>query len=108
MQNNNTTNFQESKFCSKCINFYANPKLGNLCSKCFNDSQKQTDSKSILPLVVKENILELTTNGKINEIKKLTKTEDIQKEEKIEIQDTITKAIQVTIQISIRSRDSSE
>ena len=37
MNNNNTSNIQEPKICCQCMTFYANPKFGDFCSKCFKD-----------------------------------------------------------------------
>ena len=95
MQNNNTTNFQDSKFCSNCSNFYANPKLGNLCSKCFNDTQKKNVPTPVIHNPNQINILETSPKNEINEIKKLTKTEESLKKEEIELKEPISKPIQV-------------
>jgi hypothetical protein len=96
MQNNNTTNFQESKFCSNCINFYANPKLGNLCSKCFNETKKTSLTKPMILTPNQTNFLESTPKQEINEIKKLNKTEENLKIEEKELKPEISKPIQVS------------
>ena len=47
MNPNTNTNIQETKTCVKCMTFYANPKLGNFCSKCF--SEIESDKIEMFP-----------------------------------------------------------
>ena len=43
MQNNSNSTMTEPKICEGCMTFYANPKLGKYCSKCFSEKSKLTD-----------------------------------------------------------------
>ena len=75
MNNNNTTNIQESKICIQCMTFYANSKLGNMCSKCFSDKNTNCIPDSIsnqTKLIFEEKKI---PTPKINEIKNLFKDE---------------------------------
>ena len=39
MNNNTNSNIQEPKICVICTQFYANPKFGQFCSKCYSEHQ---------------------------------------------------------------------
>ena len=41
MNNNSNKTITEPIICKGCMTFYANPKLGNFCSKCFSEQDKQ-------------------------------------------------------------------
>ena len=88
MNNNNTTNIQESKICSLCMTFYANPKLGNFCSKCYNDNKANKIANKDLksePTVIKDEKLVLSETKQENapiktEDTTLTKEEPVKEE----------------------------
>ena len=54
MEKNSNSKIPEATICKKCMMFYANPKLGKYCSKCFSekhptDQQKQNPEKALEP-----------------------------------------------------------
>lgn len=89
MNNNNTSNIQEPKICIQCMTFYANPKLGDWCSKCFHDRQ------SLNPQPVKET--KPQTQSKIVEPPK-SETKSIKETELESKPEIIEKPIQVRTQ----------
>ena len=88
MNNNNTQSIQEPKFCNQCNNFYANPKFGNLCSKCFKDKANNNpmsmfeDKNSALSLQMGDKI-----ESQINSSEKIEQ-ETIENKSKIVIEKT--------------------
>ena len=85
MNNNNTTNIQESKICCQCMTFYANPKFGSFCSKCYKDKKPEMEQNStkIEPPVNLQNLKPPKTNK--NEICCNKEDQnDLKKEPKIE------------------------
>ena len=74
MNNNNTTNIQEAKICCQCMTFYANPKFGEFCSKCFSERKSSID----------ENSLKVETEMKIQTIEPPKTNENVLKQELIE------------------------
>ena len=58
MNNNNTTNIQEAKICCQCMTFYANPKFGEFCSKCYGERKPSIDENSIKIEVPKSQTIE--------------------------------------------------
>ena len=41
MERNQNAQFQEAPICKRCTSFYANPKFGEFCSKCFEDIEAE-------------------------------------------------------------------
>ena len=74
MEKNTNSTIEEPKICKICMTFYANPKLGTFCSKCFNE-QNKADSKK------EENVSKESEKKEISPPEE-QKEEIIEKEEK--------------------------
>ena len=48
MENNTNSSIPEPTICQQCMMFYANPKLGKYCSKCFSEKHPSEQEKQNL------------------------------------------------------------
>ena len=46
MNNNTNSNIQEPQICVICTQFYANPKFGQFCSKCYSEHQSSIQKET--------------------------------------------------------------
>ena len=45
MNNNSNENVSVENICSRCLVFFANPKLGSFCSSCYSDISPDSEFK---------------------------------------------------------------
>lgn len=45
MERNQNAQIQETPICKRCTSFYANPKFGEFCSKCYKDVASENPMK---------------------------------------------------------------
>ena len=75
MEKNSNSTIVEPTICKACMTFYANPKLGSYCSKCFSEQNKDESKKKKEKIVKEKDVKEVS----VTEDKD---SKDLKKEEK--------------------------